>query len=1097
MKKKLSMLLTCLVLSIGLVWAQTSTVTGVVVGEEDGEPVIGASVLVKGTTIGSITDVNGEFTIKNVPASAKYLVVSFVGMRTQEVAVRPTVRIVLQSDAAQLDEVVITVAYGSAKKSSLTGAISTVDQKQIEMRPVSNVTSALEGTTSGVQINSTVGAPGSEPEIRIRGIGTVNGNSDPLYVVDGVPYEGNISDFNPADIESMSVLKDAASAALYGNRASNGVILITTKKGTAGRLSFDLKINQGTYSRGIKEYKRTNTKEFMEAYWQNIKNTQVTSAGMTEAEAVEYTNQNLIPDFLYLNIFNKKDNELFDNNGRLVAGAEILPGYAEDLDWYDQSVHSGYRQEYIFSGNAANEKSDYYFSLGYLDEQGYVKNSGFDRLSGRVAVNLSPKKWIKSGLSINVTHQNLKNTKGTDVDDIGSFTNAFYYCRYIAPVYPVHLHNADGSYMLDASGNRQYDPGSYKITNEDGSEIEIPTRNQYPLRHLIWESEVNTDNTVRNTLNGIAYVDLKFLKDFTFSLKGNLGLRNSDQKTYNSAEIGDGKDVGRGKRVSYRYKNYTFQQQLRWAHDFNGHTVDVLLGHENYSYEYDYLYGYKITQTFPNKDFMSNFTEISALDGYSTYYKTESYLGRVRYNYRDKYNLEASFRRDGSSRFHPDNRWGNFGSVGANWMISEEKFMKPIRWVNSLKLRANYGQVGNDAGSDYYAYMALYLADDHNGKGAYFLYQNEAKDLKWETGEAFGFAVESRLFDRWNLTVEYFDKRNKDLIFNVYQPLSAGATEIDYAESIITQNLGTMSNRGWEISTDVDVFRNKDWTVNLGANASFIKNKILKLPEQNKDGIESGNYKIVEGKSRYEFYTYTFEGVDQLNGQSLYKPNTADHYFTMPNGTVVGNSEGSESLDITDQVTFINGTPYVTNTTYAAKEFHGSALPKVYGSFSANISYKALSLSTLFTYQLGGKTMDGIYQTLMNNSSTTPKNMHVDVLNAWREAPAGMTEDSPNRILKDGIPQINSALPDQNRISSRFITSSDYLVMKNITLSYQLPKNWVKKLDLQSVGLNVTCENLFTLTARQGLNPQQSFSGAQYDMLVTPRVFTVGLSIKL
>lgn len=923
----------------------------------------------------------------------------------------------------------------------------------------------------------------------------MNGNSDPLYVVDGVPYDGNISDFNPSDIESMSVLKDAASAALYGNRASNGVILITTKKGTAGRLSLDLKINQGTYSRGIKEYKRTNAKQFMEAYWQNVKNTQVTSAGMTEAEAVAYTNENLISDFLYLNIFNKADNALFDSNGRLVADAEILPGYAGDLDWYDQAIGSGYRQEYILSGNAANEKSDYYFSLGYLDEAGYVKNSGYDRLSGRLSVNFSPKKWVKTGLSLNITHQNMKNTKGTDSDDLGSFTNAFYYCRYIAPVYPVHLHDpATGEYL---NGVKQYDPGSYTITNADGTTTEIPTRNQYPQRHLIWESEVNTDNTVRNTMNGTAYMDLKFLKDFTFTVKGNLSFRNSDNKTYNSAEIGDGSGVGRGKKVTYRYKNYTVQEQLRWAHDFNGHTVDILLGHENYSYEYEYMYGYKTNETFPNKDYLSNFSEISSLTGYSNYYKTESYLGRVRYNYRDKYNFEASIRRDGSSRFHPDNRWGNFGSVGANWMISEEEFMKPIRWVNSLKLRANYGQVGNDAGAGYYGYMALYDAQVHNGNGAYYLSQNEASDLKWETGEAFGFAAEARLFDRWNLTVEYFDKRNKDLIFDVYQPLSAGATSTSSAQSVITQNLGTMSNRGWEIGTDLDVFRNKAWTVNLGANATFIKNKILKLPEQNKDGIEIGSYKIVEGKSRYEFYTYTFEGVDQMTGLALYKPDYVNNYFTMPDGTVVGNTTGSESSDITEQIIFINGNPYVNNTTYACKEFHGSALPTVYGSFSANISYKSLSLSTLFTYQLGGKVMDAIYQSLMNSSSTTPKNYHVDILNAWREVPEGMTEDSPNRILKDGIPQINSALTNQNSISSRFITSSNYLVMKNISLNYQLPKSWVKKLDLQSVGVNVTCENLFTLTARQGLNPQQTFSGYQYDMLVTPRVFTFGLSIKL
>lgn len=1091
MRRYLLTLLT-LFLSVGVMLAQKSVVTGTVISEEDGEPVIGASVLVKGTTIGSITDVNGDFSIKDVPPSAKTLVVSFVGMRTQEVAIRPNVRIVLQSDANQLDEVVVTVAYGSAKKSSLTGAISTVDQKQIEVRPVSNVASALEGTTSGVQINSSIGSPGMEPVIRIRGIGTVNGDSNPLYVVDGAPYSGSISDFNPSDIESISVLKDAASAALYGNRASNGVVLITTKKGTSGRLSLDLKINQGTYARGIKEYKRTNAKQFMEAYWMNVRNS-LMSGGMSAADAAAEASATLIPDYLILNIFNKDADQLFDANGKLTAGTEILPGYRDDLDWEDQTIRSGYRQEYVFSGSASNEKSDYYFSLGYLDENGYLENSGFERLSGRLSMNLSPKKWIKTGFSVNVTHQNQLNTAGTDYDNVGDASNAFAFCRKMAPIYPVHLHNADGSYMLD-DGKKQYDPGYYTVKDEYGEDVDILTRNQNSNRHAIWENELNHDKTVANTMNATAYMDLKFLKDFTFSVKGNLSTRNYAERVYNSTIIGDGQGIGRTSHLSYIYKDYTVQEQLRWMHDFKGHAVDVLLGHENYSYNYEYEKGYKLEEVFPDKDFLSNFSDINQLVGYGMNYRTESYLGRIRYNYQDKYNLEASFRRDGSSRFHKDSRWGNFGSVGANWMISNEDFMKRLTWVNSLKLRANWGQVGNDAGSDYYAYMSLYTSNIYNGQGAYYISQLESKDLKWETGEAFGFAVEARLFDRWNFTVEYFDKRNKDLIFDVYQPLSAGATSVSDAESVITKNLGTMTNRGWEIATDVDVFRNKNWTVNLGANATFIKNRVKTLPEQNKEGIESSYYKIVEGKSRYEFYTYTFEGVDQMTGNSLYKTNLNDYYYTREDGTKVGNTAGS---DITKQVTVINGTPYVNNTTYALKEFQGSALPTVYGSFSGNISYKSLSLSALFTYQLGGKTMDSVYSSLMSATSS-PSNFHADVLKSWSEVPEGMTETSPDRILKDGIPQVNfNTSSYNNATSSRFLTSSSYLVLKNLSLSYQLPKAWVKKLDLQNVGLSVTCENLFTMTARQGMNPQQSFDGSQSDYLVTPRVFTIGLSVKL
>lgn len=1088
MKERVLLLIVSLCLAAGVLQAQTKQVEGIVTSAEDGQPVIGASVLVKGASQGTITDVDGKFVLNGVPASAKMLVISFVGMKTREVAIAPRVEVVLESDQQVLDEVLVTVAYGTAKRSSLTGAISSVDQSKIELRPTSSVTSALEGSTSGVQINNTYGAPGSAPDIRIRGIGTVNGSSSPLYVVDGVPFSGSIADINPADIESLSVLKDAASCALYGNRASNGVILITTKKGTAGKLSFDLKVNQGVYTRGIKEYARTDARQFMEASWQNLRNARI-SAGDAPDVAARYASENLISEQLYLNIFNKPDKDLFDANGRLAAGVEMLPGYADDLDWYKAAIRNGYRQEYLFSGNAANEKSDYYFSLGYLSEDGYVRNSSFDRLSARVSVNLTPVKWLKAGVNLSGTHQNSQITAG---DEGASFTNAFMYCRQIAPIYPVHLHNADGSYRLTADGQRQYDPGYY--TDDKG--VEIATRNQYQDRHVVWENELDKNQTVRNTLQGIAYMDVKFLKDFTFTVKGDMNLSQTDNTAYDNAVIGNGKGSnGRGRRVIGRYKSYTFQQQLKWTHLFGAHLLDVLVAHENYSYNYDYLYGFKTSQIFPDRPNFSNFTEITSLDGYESNYRTESYLGRARYNYRDRYNLEVSFRRDGSSRFHRNNRWGNFGSVGANWIISEEAFMKDVRWVNDLKLRANYGQVGNDAGAGFYGYMSLYGVEQNAHKGALYLTQNDSYDLKWETGEAYGVAVEARLFNRWNLSVEYFDKRNKDLLFDIYLPLSAGGTSSGSAEATVTRNLGTISNRGIEVNTDIDVFRNRNWTFNIAANATYLKNKIVKLPDQNKDGIISGAYKIVEGRSRYEFYTYTFEGVDQLTGNSLYKANLDDYFVTLPDGTTLGNKQSG--IDITKKATVIGGVPYVTNTTYGQREFHGSALPTVYGSLTGTIGYKSFTLSALFTYSLGGKTMDGVYQSLMS-TGTRPGNYHADIMQSWMQAPAGMDENSPNRIKKDGIPQINSTLSsDNNAVSSRWLTSADYLVVKNLTLAYRLPQAWVEHMGLQSVGLNVSCENLWTFAARQGMNPQQSFAGGQGNYLVTPRIFSVGVSVKL
>lgn len=1086
MERKLSVMLIavfCLLFG-GKALAQ-STVSGTVFSSEDDSPIIGASIKIQGTKMGAATDIDGKFRLENVKKGAT-LVVTYIGMQTKTVKAGENMKIYMTSDSKSLDEVVVQVAYGAAKKSTLTGAVTQVDSKQIEVRPVSSVTSALEGTTSGVQINSTYGQPGEEPSIRIRGFGTVNGSATPLYVLDGVPFGGNISDLNSNDIESITVLKDAASCALYGNRASNGVILITTKRGKGEKMAFNLKVNQGTYSRGIKEYKVLNAKEFMETSWLNLRNSRI-SAGDDQATANAYASKNLINDELYLNIYNKADDQLFDANGKLVSDAQILDGYADDLDWYDNAIRDGYRQEYNFSGSQASAKSDYYFSVGYLNEKGYVTNSDFDRLTGRAAMNFRPKKWLNTGFTISGSHQKSNITNG---NSSASYTNAFMFCRDIAPIYPVHLHNADGSYQLDSFGNKQYDSGSY--TDENGNPV--LTRNQYQDRHVIWENELNENKSFRNTIQSSAYMDLKFLNDFTFTVKGELNVRNNENRTYNSALIGDGKgNNGRTSRSIYRYKNYTFQQQLNWNHTFGNHTVGVLLGHENYSYFYDYTYIYKTNRTFAGQDNLDNFTNLTDGSGYSNRYRTESYLGRVRYDYQEKYNVEASFRRDGSSRFAKESRWGNFGSIGASWVVTKEDFMKPITWVNNLKLRADYGLVGNDAGAGYYSYMALYASNQNHNKGAYYLSQLANTKLKWETGASFGIGVDARLFNRWNISAEYFDKRNKDLLFDVYLPLSAGATSSSSAEATITENMGTISNRGFEINTDVDIFKNKDWTVNLSANASFIKNKIVELPEQDKDGIISGIYKIAEGKSRYEFFTYTYVGVDQMTGNSLYKANLENYHVTTADGQTVGNADGN---DISKYVTLIGNEYYVNNTSYALKEYHGSAIPKVYGSFAPSVRYKDLSLSLMFTYSIGGKVYDAVYSSLMS-TGTSPSNYHKDILKSWSEIPSGMTEDSQDRIWYGGIPQINSSMTSTNNAtSSRWLTDASYLVLKNINMSYSLPKAWVNALTLESIRLNLSCENAFTCTKRRGMNPQQSFDGYQYNYLVTPRVFTIGVDVK-
>ena len=1117
--RKLQIVITCLltVILCDVAIAQNITVRGTVKDATTGEGIPFAAVQLKGTLTGTSADLDGNYSIA-VPRNAT-LVFSSIGYVTQEAAVegRAVVDILLATDAEALEEAVITIAYGAAKKSSLTGAISNVNSEKLEARPTSSVTSALEGTVTGVQVNNSYGAPGSEPSIMIRGNGTINGSTSPLYIIDGVPFGGNISDLNPADIESLTVLKDAASAALYGNRAANGVILITTKKGKQGKVSVTASMTQGMYQRGMKEYAYASADQFMEIAYQELYNrTLYPTLDMSYADivataqdaskraaAADYASKNLIADKLYLNIYNVADDALFDSNGHLVSNAYIKSGYLDDLNWFDQTIRNGYRAEYNVSASAASDKSDYYFSVGYLDENGYLRTSTFDRFSARASVNVKPTSYMKIGLNVNATHQNFNNTS----DGSNSYINPFMYCRNIAPIYPVHLHDVNtGQYILDAQGNKQYDPGSYidPVTGQV-----VVTRNQYADRHVIWENELNKDVSVRNTINAIAYAEFYFLKDFTFTITGNMNLRHSSNQTYDSAVIGDGKgNAGRGKRVDYRYKNWAFQQQLRWSHQFGDHFVNALIGHENYNNNYDYLYGYKTGEVFPSINNLNNFTQITDLFNYGNNYRTESYLSRVRYSYADKYNVEGSFRRDGSSRFSRQARWGNFWSIGANWMISKEAFMQNVGWINTLKLRADFGEVGNDAGTGYYGYQALYTSNQNANAGAYYLSQLGNDELMWETAQSWGVGIESRLFNRWNLNIEYFDKRNKDLLFSVILPISAGPTSTSSSNPGITRNIGTMSNRGVEIETDFDVVRTKDVRFNIFANATFLKNRIVKLPEENREeGIISGNKRFVEGGDRYAYWVYHWAGVDQMTGRSLYAWDDERFYITDNNkadgnviyGTAPSDDKATTLMSPNDYV-IINGTPYIYNTgSYGKKDWAGTATPTVYGSFGFNFSWKGLSLGTIFTYSLGSKVNDGIYGDLLSITGS-PKSCHADLFrNSWTGIPAGMTETSADRISRDIFPQINNTYNSYNNAGTcdRWLVSGNYLVLKNVNLSYTLPKRWVNRLEMDAITLTIACENAFTLSYRQGLNPQQNFAGnTTSNTFTTARVFTGGLTFK-
>lgn len=1072
--RKLRFCVTCLiaVLCVTAAFAQNITVKGTVTDNVTGEPVPFASIQVKGTMSGTATDAVGNYSI-DVPKNAT-LVFSSIGYVNQEVAVnsRGLINILLAPDSEALDDVVV-VAYGTAKKESVTGAVATVKSETIEHRPISSVTNALEGTVSGVFVNSTYGEPGSDATIRIRGVGSVNGSNSPLYIIDGVPFGGNVSDLNPQDIESLTVLKDATSAALYGSRASNGVIIITTKRGKTDKVSLNVTINEGIYSRGIPDYDKLGAADWMQVHFDGQMYGAM-SNGKNRAEAIAQTRDGFWSNVgENYNIFNISRDQAFDANGKFNPNATINPKYT-DLGWYDEIERKGFRQEYNISAQGASDKTNYYISVGYLNEEGQIDYSDFSRWTARANVNVTPKKWIKMGLVLGGSMQE-KNGISTGTSTI---VNPLYFGQIISPIYPIYQHDpATGDFVLDGNGNKIYDRGE--------------GRGQLNARHAIWENGLDMKRTQRWTINSSVYTDIKFYKDLTLTLKGDISLRSSNYRSYGNSEIGDGHgDHGRAARELEYYKNYTFQQLLNYHHDWGKHGLDVLLGHENYDYTYEYEHMNKIDETFFAKPELDNFNVVKGADGYRNFYRLESFFSRLKYEFDGKYFLEGSFRRDGSSRFHPDNRWGNFWSVGGTWIISRENFMRNVSWIDNLKLRASFGQVGNDGSAGYYAYMSLYSKDTYNGQAEAYKSQNEAPDIKWESENSLSVALEGRFFDRVNASVEYFDKTTKDLLFDVYQPLSAGGTSTTYAESTQTMNLGSVANTGWEINLDADIIKTRNFKWNLGANATFIKNTIRTLPEQNRDeGIINGTKRYLEGHGIYDYWMYQYVGVDQMTGRCLYVLDDEAYYIGAA-------QEGKEEVPAEYAVT-INGTPYVMKTTYAKKDWSGSALPKVFGSISTGLTWKNFTLSALVTYQLGSKVVDYTYQTYVT-ASGSPHAYHADLLKAWKDAPAGMTETSADRISATQFPRIdNTYSSDINATSTRFLFSGNALVIKNVALSYRLPKSWMSKINVEKIAIRASVDNLATFTAMKGMNSQQSLGGTIDVGFNTARVVSFGLNVTL
>lgn len=1092
--RKLFLILMTVIACTWSLSAQTRTYHGTVLDAANNEPLIGATIMPIGGGQGAAADLDGNFTL-TVPQNVKQATVTYVGYKSKTVTLADKMTVYLESSSTSLDDVVV-VAYGTANKESLTGSVAVVGAKEIEDRPVTSVTSALEGNAPGVQVNNSVSKPGSAPSIRIRGFNSFTSSAQsPLYVVDGIVFDGSISDINPSDIESMSVLKDAASCALYGNRGANGVILINTKRAKGqGKVDVTLQVRQGMYNRGLPEYDRLDADQWMETAlsgWARGRYTAGKDKGTFKSyeDALAASAPNFINGFVNnTNIYNLPGNELFSPEGKILG--QVLPGYT-DLDWWDAISRSGYRQEYNLNAAGATEKFDVFASVGYLKENGYMLATDFERFNGRIVANYQPTSYLKVGVNLAASYQNSEEGNA-DSGALNATTNPFL-AQFYPPIQSYYAHEEDGSIKYE-NGN--------PVWNIDGLN---------KGSNIAWIMRLDKKDYTTNNISGSVYGTAIIPYGFEFTVRGNISRIKQTGTEYANNIIGAQQGNGGLDLINYNQGSHTFMQTLTWSHEYGAHHVDAMLDHENYQYGYKQYFERKSGQLLADNISLNNFRNLDADSEASASYRTESYLGRVRYNYDQKYFGEVSIRRDGTSRFAKNNRWGTFWSVGASWILTKEKFMQNIDWLNYLKLRAAYGSVGNDAAAFAYTYLTLYNQYfTYDGYGTLFPSSIGVQNLKWEATKTLDIALEGSLFnDRFNFTIGYFDKRNSDLLYPLTLPFSQGTLANSGNLPSITQNMCTMTNRGWELQFGVDIIRNADLRWNFSLDASFVKNKILSLPN-GRDVVGQG---LFQGKSLYEHFNYEWAGVDELTGNSLYyiNPSSPEWYEYNSEGKFVFNQDLydktiAEAKSTGHYFEDENGVAYTDRTTYARRKLMGTALPTVYGSFGTTLSWKGINFGLLFTYSLGGKTYNDNYASLMSLNAQSPGALHKDILNAWNGAPEGTVErEKVNGIYHinsgdvnaNGVPAVDTTLDQYNNASSsRWLVSNNYLSLKNLNVSYDFPKKWVNALSMQGLNLGFSVDNLFIITRQKGLNPQYSSAGGQGAYYVPARVFSFQLTAK-
>lgn len=1135
--KKLFLLLVA-VLSFALTAsAQNRVVTGTVLQKTDHEPVVGASVFAGQSKQGVATDIDGNFRI-SVPNGVNTLRVTYTGAKDATVTIPANnkVTVYLEDNAELLDQVVVT-GYGLTKKSEYTGSAGVVSSAQLEDALVSNVTNALSGKVAGVQTFSSNGQPGTSSSVRIRGVGSINTSTTPLYVVDGMPYDGDIAAIATSDIEQMTVLKDAASAALYGARGANGVIVITTKKGKAGNAKVTVDMRWGSNSRSLPNYDVvTDPRQYIEMVYGALRNTGEYFYGYEDpAKAHRYAADNVWSTIGYQTWTTPEGQDIVGPNGKFNPYA--TPGYTSGNfyfiadDWTKNTLIHGLRQEYNLSITGGTDRLNYYVSGNYLGDEGIIGGSHFDRFSTRASVDYQAFKWLKIGTNLSYTYTNSGYPGEQDLDSNTSTANAFFIVNSLAPVYPMFIRGTDGQIAWNKTYNKPiYDYGTASFYYDGFGRT--PSRNTLSSSNPAGDLQYNREDYLADIFDAKWYAIISPIEGLNITGTAGYHVDNTRLHYLHNGLYGQGQSYkGQAEQAAYRYRTINLQALATYNKTFaDVHNLDLMVGAENQAYNTENVWAISSNLYQPLVWVVNNGIDDIRGGGSMSELVHRGFVGRAKYTFDNRYFFMGSIRRDGSSRFHPNHRWGTFWSVSGGWDIAKEKFMQDVTAVDLLKFKVSFGQNGNDAiGANYLAYADQYRISGANGVWSDgTLYYKGNPEITWETSNNFNTGFDFSFFKgRIDGSIEYFQRQTSDMLFNVPTAPSLGY-------SSIPANVGSMRNNGIEIDLNFRPVQTKDITWDVFGNITFGWNKVLKLDPRllnrkadwrsdSQMGWLSGSRIFFEGQSMYNLFYVDYAGVanglkdvytttqdpetntwyktdvDVQDGQALYWASRvkldADNNPIVYKATPIVDKDGNPVLDENGKPTFDYEyvqeeylTPNYTEAYNTNRKATGNIMPKAYGGFGTTLQAYGFDLSATFAYQFGGKIFDTSYQSFMNPGSVSyiGQNFHKDMLDAW--TPSNRNTDVPRM-------ETESKYSASNAASNRFMISSNYVSLNNITLGYTLPQKWTRKAFIDSVRLYCSAENVALWSKRKGLDPRQGFVSSDNSTYSPIRCVSGGLKV--